>query len=230
MYRIWQKLLAEFIGTFFFVFFSVAAVCADHALQAPGSSSLGLIGIALVRGLTFAILVFALAHISGGHFNPAITIGCWVTRKMGTLEAIFYGAAQILGALAAVYAVARFVPGQIWSAVSMGAPDLVAGFSRTQGILLEALLTFFLVFIFFAAVAESTDALARFGGFAAGFAIFIGVLVGTPYTGASMNPAMALGTAIIAHHWENHGVYWAGPLLGGVLGAWTYHILFFRER
>jgi len=111
----------------------------------------------------------------------------------------------------------------------MGTPDLVAGFSRTQGILLEGVLTLFLVFIFFGAVAEANDSLARSGGFAAGLALFVGVIVGTPYTGASMNPAMTLGTAIVAHHWNNHGVYWAGPLLGGVIGAWLYHILFSRE-
>ncbi|MGH7837559.1 MAG: aquaporin, partial [Candidatus Binataceae bacterium] len=118
---------------------------------------------------------------------------------------------------------------QVWRAVFMGTPDLAAGFSRTQGILFEALLTLFLVLIFFGTVAEAKDSFARFGGFAAGLALFVGVIVGSPYTGASMNPAMALGTAIVAHHWTNHGVYWAGPLLGGVIGAWIYHILFARE-
>lgn len=229
MYRVWQKLLAEFIGTFFFVFFSVGAICIDAGLRSSGAAGLGPIGIALVRGLTFAILICALVHVSGAHFNPAITIGCWVTRKLGSISALFYFIAQILGAIVAAYAVAQFVPEQVWRSVFMGTPDLVAGFSRTQGILLEGLLTLFLVFVFFGAVAEAKDSLARSGGFAAGLALFIGVIVGSAYTGASMNPAMALGTAIVAHHWSNHGVYWAGPLLGGVIGAWLYHILFARE-
>lgn len=229
MYRVWQKLLAEFIGTFFFVFFSVGAICIDAGLRSSGAAGLGPIGIALVRGLTFAILICALVHVSGAHFNPAITIGCWVTRKLGSISALFYFIAQILGAIVAAYAVAQFVPEQVWRSVFMGTPDLVAGFSRTQGILLEGLLTLFLVFVFFGAVAEAKDSLSRSGGFAAGLALFIGVIVGSAYTGASMNPAMALGTAIVAHHWSNHGVYWAGPLLGGVIGAWLYHILFARE-
>lgn len=229
MYSIWQKLLAEFIGTFFFVFFSVAAICVDESLRSSGAAGLGPIGIALVRGLTFAILVGALVHVSGAHFNPAITIGFWVTRRIGSIQAIFYGVAQILGAIAASYTVARFIPEHVWRAVRMGSSDLSASFSRTQGILLEALLTLFLVFIFFGAVAEAKDSLARVGGLAAGLAIFVGTLVGSPYTGASMNPAMALGTAIVAHHWANHGVYWAGPLLGGVIGAWIYQFLFVRE-
>ncbi|MGB7023111.1 MAG: aquaporin [Candidatus Acidiferrales bacterium] len=229
MYRIWQKLLAEFMGTFFLVFFSVGAVCIDASQRSAGAVGLGLIGMALVRGLTFAILIYALVHVSGGHFNPAITIGCWVTRKLGSISALFYCAAQILGAICAAYTVTQFVPEQVWRSVLMGTPDLAAGFSRTQGILLEGLLTLFLVFIFFGAVAEAKDSVARAGGFAAGLALFGGVLVGSSYTGASMNPAMALGTAIVAHHWNNHGVYWAGPLLGGVIGAWFYHVLFARE-
>ena len=99
MYRIWQKLLAEFIGTFFFVFFSVGAICIDASLRSSSDGSLGLIGVALARGLTFAILIFALVHVSGAHFNPAITIGCWVARKLGSTSALFYCVAQILGAV-----------------------------------------------------------------------------------------------------------------------------------
>ncbi len=229
MYRIWQRLLAEFIGTFFLVLFSVGAICIDESLRSSGAAGLGSTGIALVRGITFAILICALVHVSGSHFNPAITIGCWVTRKIGSISALFYCIAQILGAIVGAYTLARFVPEQAWRAVMMGTPDLAAGFSRAQGILVEGLLTLFLVFIFFGAVAEAKDSLARFGGFAAGLALFVGVIVGFPYTGASMNPSMALATALVAHHWNNHGVYWAGPLLGGVLGAWLYHILFARE-
>ena len=112
MVRGWQKLLAEFIGTYLFVFFSAGVVCVDQELRVGGQPGIGLIGLALVRGLAFAVLIFALVHVSGGHFNPAITIGCWVTRKMGSLRAIFYGAAQCLGAIAAVYTLARFIPGR----------------------------------------------------------------------------------------------------------------------
>src|SRR5487761_998814 len=130
MYRIWQKLFAEFIGTFFFVFFSTSAICVDEALRSGGTAGLGSIGIALVRGLTFAILVCALAHISGAHFNPAITIGFWVTRRLGSIQALLYGVAQILGAITGAYTVARFVPQQAWRAVLMGTPDLATGFSR----------------------------------------------------------------------------------------------------
>jgi MIP family channel proteins len=229
MVRNWQKLLAEFIGTYLFVFVSAGAVCIDQELRSAGQTGLGLLGLALARGLAFAVLVFVLVQISGAHFNPAITIGAWVTRKMGSLLSLFYLISQCLGAIAAVYTLARFIPDSIWRPVAMGAPDLATGFSRTQGILFELLLTFFVVFVFFGAVAESKDFLARIGGFAAGLAVFLGTLIGSPYTGASMNPAATLGQAIISHHWTNHGVYWAGPLLGGVIGGWLYHTLFARD-
>ncbi len=231
MYRVWQRLCAEFIGTFLFVFFAAGVVCADQGLRSAGQPGIGLVGIALARGLAFAILVCALSQVSGGHFNPAITIGAWVTRKIGSLQALFYGIAQILGAMAGAWTLARLIPEQVWRAAALATPDLAAEVSRTQGILFELVLTFFLVFIFFATVADAradTPHFARLGGFAAGLAIFAGMLVGGPYTGASMNPAMALGTAVVSHHWVNHGVYWAGPMLGGVMGAWIYRALFAR--
>ena len=232
MYRIWQKLCAELIGTFLFVFFAAGVVCADQGLRAASQTGIGLVGIALVRGLAFAILVCALAQVSGGHFNPAITIGAWVTRKIGSLQALFYGIAQVLGAMAASWVLTRLIPDQVWRAAGLATPDLAAQISRTQGILFELLLTFFLVFIFFAMVMDTdaeTPHLSRFGGFAAGLAIFAGTLAGSPYTGASMNPAMALGTAVVSQHWANHGIYWAGPMLGGVIGGWLYHVLFARS-
>jgi MIP family channel proteins len=244
VYRIWQRLCAEFIGTYFFVLLSAGAVCADAALHsaitsaAASSTALGTLGIALARGLAFAILVSALYPISGGHFNPAITLGAWVTRTIGSVSAILYGIVQIIAAILASWTLTALVPDAIWRSVSLGAPNLGASISRTQGIFLELLLTFVLVFVFSATVpdarSDSTRS-ARFASFAApagiaaGLAIFAGYLVGAPFTGASMNPALALGTAVASHHFANHGVYWAGPLLGGVLGAWLYRALFARS-
>ena len=94
MYNLSQKLIAEFLGTFALVFFGAGAVCIDFHLRSSGG--LGLLGIALASGLTFAIMVCALGHISGGHFNPAITIGYWVTRRMTTLDSLVYWAAQLI--------------------------------------------------------------------------------------------------------------------------------------
>src|SRR5271168_3604304 len=98
MYNLGQKLTAEFLGTFALVFFGAGAACVDWYPHA--SNALGLLGTALAFGLTMAIMVSALGHISGGHFNPAITIGFWVTKRVTTLEAGLYWAAQLAGATA----------------------------------------------------------------------------------------------------------------------------------
>lgn len=229
MYRVWQRLSAEFIGTFFLVFFAAGAACAEQMLHSAGQPGIGIVGVALVRGLAFAILVCALSQVSGGYFNPAITLGAWVTRKISSLQAILYGVVQVLGAMAASWALTKLVPEQVWRAAAMGTPDLAAEISRTQGIMFELVLTFFFVFVFFATVAEAKESFSHLGGFAAGLAVFVAMLVGGPDTGASMNPAMVLGMAVVSHHWSNHGVYWAGPLLGGVIGGWVYYKLFARE-
>src|SRR6202040_1864390 len=97
MYTTFQKFAAEFLGTFALVFFGAGAICADRYLQSAGG--IDLLGIALAHGLAMAIMVSALGHISGGHLNPAISIGFWVTKRIGTLEVFLYWAAQVLGGI-----------------------------------------------------------------------------------------------------------------------------------
>src|SRR5499433_4021016 len=101
MYNLAQKLIAEFLGTFALIFFGAGAICTDRYLQASGG--IGLFAIALAHGLAIAIMVSALGHISGGHFNPAITIGLWVTKRVNTLDALSYWGAQLFGATAAAF-------------------------------------------------------------------------------------------------------------------------------
>src|SRR5258706_14166327 len=98
MYTNFQKFAAEFLGTFALVFFGAGSICADRYLQSSGG--VGLLGIALAHGLAIAIMVSALGHISGGHFNPALSIGCWVTKRIGTMEAFLSWADQVLGGVA----------------------------------------------------------------------------------------------------------------------------------
>ena len=116
MYNLPQKLFAEFIGTFTLVFIGVASICADQYLRATNQSGVGLLGIAAAQGLAVAVIFTAIGHISGGHFNPAITIGIWVTRRIGTFRAIFYCIAQLLAAIAAAYTIKMILPQTAWSA------------------------------------------------------------------------------------------------------------------
>jgi MIP family channel proteins len=221
MYNSAQKLLAEFIGTFLFVFIAAGSICADQALKASGGNGIGLTGIALAQGVTYGIIVSALGHISGGHINPAVTIGFWVTRKMGTLLSLGYWAAQLLGAVLAAYVLAHVLPASIWGPVALGTPDLT-DFTRLHGIILEGVMTFFLVFVVFATAVDPKGAFNKIAGFAIGLTVSADILLGGPFTGASMNPARSFGPALVASHWSNHGVYWAGPLIGGVIAGWIY--------
>jgi MIP family channel proteins len=227
MYNKPQKLVAEFVGTFALVFFGVGAICADQFLRTStnGQSGFGLLGVALAQGLAMGIMVTSLGHISGGHFNPAVTIGFWVTRKFSTFDTLAYWIAQVAGAVAAAYLL-RTLPFDAWSSVQMGTPNLASGITRTSGMTIEAVMTFFLVFVFFATAVDERGAFNKIAGFAIGLTVTLGVLLGGPFTGAALNPARALGPALAANHWANHGVYWIGPLAGGVAAGWLYDTIF----
>lgn len=231
MYSKPQKLVAEFGGTFALVFFGVGAISADQFLRSTsnGQSGFGLLGVALAQGLAIAIMVTSLGHISGGHFNPAVTIGFWVTRKFSTFDTLAYWIAQVAGAVAAAYLLRR-LPFDAWSSVQLGTPDLANGVTRANGMVLEAVMTFFLVFVVFATAVDAQGAFSKIAGFAIGLTLTMGVLLGGPFTGAALNPARAFGPALAANHWNNHGVYWIGPLAGGVVAGWLYDTLFLGKK
>src|ERR1700691_1284051 len=123
MYNLPQKLVAEFIGTFALIFAGVGSICADQFLRTSGLGGLGLLGIAAAQGMAIAIMVTSLGHISGGHFNPAITLGFWVTRRHTTFDSLAYWVAQLAGGTAAAYLL-RLLPFDVWSAVQLGTPNL----------------------------------------------------------------------------------------------------------
>jgi aquaporin Z len=227
MYTTFQKLFAEFLGTFAVVFFGVGAVCADRFLQTSGG--IGLLGIALASGLAMAIMVSALGHISGGHFNPAITIGFWVTKRIGTLDAFLYWAAQILGGIAAAFLLRSIIPEETWRAVALGTPSLLRDFPVLSAMVLEGLASFFLVVVFFATAVDDRGSFRAIAGFGIGLTMTLGALVIGPFTGAAMNPARAFGPAVASHHWANQGVYWIGPLAGGFLAGLLYNSLYLKK-
>ncbi len=229
MYSTLQKLVAEFIGTFALIFIGAGSICADQFLKMAGQGGVGLLGIAVAHGLAIGIMVSAIGHISGGHLNPAVTIGFWVTRRMSTLAALGYWFAQLAGGVAAAYLLRAVVPEDAWRAVWLGTPDLAQNLSRGSGLLVEAVLTFFLVFVVFATAVDERGAFGKIAGFAIGLAITMDILMGGPLTGASMNPARSFGPALAAKHWTSHSVYWVGPLAGGVVAAWLYDSLLLKK-
>src|SRR6266849_1667628 len=227
MYNIPQKLTAEFLGTFALVFFGEGAICADQYLHSTGG--IGLLAIALAHGLAIAIMVSALGHISGGHFNPAVTIGFWVTKRVNTVDTVLYWAAQLAGATAAAFLLKAVIPEETWSAVILGTPVLARDFPRWAGMALEAVTTFFLVLTVFATAVDEKGAFKSIAGFGIGLSITLGILVAGPLTGAALNPARAFGPALAAIHWANHGVYWVGPLAGGFVSGRLYDSLYLKK-
>ena len=227
MYNLTQKLTAEFLGTFALVFFGAGAVCIDFHLRSSGG--LGLLGIALASGVAFAIMVTALGHISGGHFNPAITIGYWVTRRLSTFDSLMYWAAQLLGATAAGFFLKLVIPEDIATNVFLGTPEMMRDFPRWSGMALEGICTFFLVLVVFATMVDSRGLFRSVTGFAIGLTITLGILIAGPLTGGALNPARAFGPAVASNHWLNWGIYWVGPLGGGFLAGLLYDSLFLRK-
>lgn len=227
MYNTPQKLTAEFIGAFALTFFGAGAICADNFLHGAGSP--GLFGIAAAHGLAIAIMVSAFGHVSGGHFNPAITIGFWVTKRISTLDAALYWIAQLAGATAAAYLLKSVVPDDTWRAVSLGTPTLVRDFPVWSAIVLEAVTTFFLVLVVFATAVDEKGAFNAIAGFGIGLTITLGILVAGPFTGAALNPSRAFGPALASAHWANWGVYWVGPLAGGFLAGFLYDSLYLKR-
>jgi MIP family channel proteins len=219
MYSTLQKLIAEFLGTFALIFFGAGAICTDQHLH--GAGGLGLLGIALAHGLAIAIMVSALGHISGGHFNPAVTIGFWVTKRVNTVDTILYWAAQLAGATAAAFLLKAVIPEDTWRAVALGTPELARDFPRWAAMAL--------VLTVFATAVDEKGAFRSIAGFGIGLSISLGILVAGPLTGAALNPARAFGPALAATHWANHGVYWVGPLAGGFVAGLLYDSLYLKK-
>ncbi|HYK83235.1 MAG TPA: aquaporin [Gemmatimonadales bacterium] len=211
-----RPLSAEFIGTLLFVFLGAGSVVTLVA-TGPTPNQVGALGVALVHGVGMAILVSMTMSISGGHLNPAVTVGLWIADKIDGRQATKYIAAQLAGAVAGAALVKAVLPRVAVSLASVGTPHLANDVTFLQGVWIEAALTFFLVSAVFG-TAVSPEA-PKIGGFGIGLAIFVDALVGGNLTGAAMNPARAFGPAVLAWQWNGHAVYWIGPLLGAALAG-----------
>jgi len=221
----WRAAGAEFIATLLFVFLGVGTVVVVTGRMGIDASTngAGLIAIALAHGVAIMVLVAATARVSGGHINPAVTFGALITRKISLHKAVMYIAAQLVGAIVGVLLVAAVIPGAIDGA--LGSHSLAAGVNEGQGLLLEIVLTFALVFgIFMVAVLPARA--ASIAPLIIGLIVLVDHLFGVAITGASMNPARSFGPALIANEWGDQWVYWVGPLVGGGLAAIVAVVIF----
>jgi MIP family channel proteins len=165
----------------------------------------------------------ATGGISGGHLNPAVTLGLLVGSKIDARRAAAYWFAQLAGAvLAAVMVAGLLRSGDVTGRelVFKGTPALGKGATGLQSIGIEAVLTFFLVFVVYGSAVDSRA--PKIGGLAIGLTVALDILFGGPFTGAAMNPARTFGPAIVGGQWDHHYVYWIGPLIGGALAGLVY--------
>jgi len=216
-----QKALVEAVGVFILTFIGAGSIIATQYLSTPSQSYPGLIVVALAHGLALAIAVSAAMNISGGHINPAVTIGMLVTRRISPLNAIVYIVSQVIGATVAGYLLFGVFPSASGNTVHWGTPTLSSGTSVAGGILFEGVMTFILLFAVFGTAVDSRA--PKIGGFGIGLAVAIDIMAGGPFTGAAMNPARAIGPAIASLDFANWYVYWIGPIVGGIIAALIYH-------
>ncbi|HSU53010.1 MAG TPA: MIP family channel protein [Candidatus Dormibacteraeota bacterium] len=214
-----KQCLAEFVGTFALIFIGVGVI-ANHANLTSNS---GLLAVALAHGLTIAVMVSATGGISGGHLNPAVTFGLLVGGKIDLKRSVAYWVAQLAGAILAAAMVAVLLQSPEVTGkelVFKGTPALGKGATGWQSVGIEAVLTFFLVFVVYGSAVDIRA--PKIGGLAIGLTVALDILFGGPFTGAAMNPARTFGPAIIGGQWDHHYVYWVGPLLGGAIAGVLY--------
>lgn len=224
----WRSSLAEMIATFLFVFIGAGSVVSteiflDHADSSRTGAKFLL--IATSHGLAIAILVSAIGKISGGHINPAVTFAMALVKKMSISKAIMYIAAQLSGAILGALLLSSVIPEVLHK--GLGTHSLAMYIDPSSGVVIETVLTFTLVFVIFT-TAVSSRGLGNVAPFAIGVTVLIDHLVAIPLTGASMNPARTLGPAFATGSWDNHWVYWAGPLLGAGIAALIYTYIYER--
>ena len=205
--------LAEALGTFALVFLGCGAIAVDAQ-----SGQLGHTGIALAFGLVIAVMIYALGHISGAHFNPAVSVGFAVGRHFPWSRAATYSMAQVVGATLG----ALLLRATLGAGADLGVTQPSG--SDVQSLVWEATLTFFLMLVI-TAVATDTRAVGEAAALAIGGTVALGALVGGPVSGASMNPARSLGPALVSGDLTAIWIYLVGPVIGAVAAALTYRFL-----
>jgi aquaporin Z len=208
-----SALCAEFVGTFFLVFAGTGAIVVDATTHA-----LTHVGVSTVFGLVVMVLVYALGHVSGAHFNPAVTTGFWAAGEFPAGKVPAYVAAQIAGAVAASASL-RLVFG---TAAGLGATVPATGI--VPSLVLEALMTMLLMLVILGSAVDGR-AIRGFAGLAIGGTIGLDALFGGPISGASMNPARSFGPALVAGVWRDQWVYWAAPVAGALLAVAAFRLL-----
>jgi len=234
-----KSCVAEMLGAFALSFIGAGAICMDAKMGAAG---VGLLGIALAHGIILSIAVSGTMNVSGGHLNPAVTIAMLFTGRISIHSAICYIFSQLVGATIAGVLVYMIFKGLVVGDVSvvkaagLGTPQYdPKQISMGLAILIEACMTFLLVFAIFGTAVDPRA--PKIGGFGIGLTIAADIMLGGPLTGAAMNPSRTFGPGIVAFFTGNldvfpaqHLVYWVGPIAGALIAAWFYDLFVMEKK
>ena len=217
-----QKLLVEAVGTFALCFMGIGAIILTQGQD--------VVAIALAHGLAIGLMVAAAGHISGGHFNPAVTLGMLVSGRISIQPAIAYIVAQLVGGVLGAGALTLAYLDIDRNRVNLGLPavgtsitaDPVQQLSAANAVAMEAILTFFLVFVIFGVAVDSRSGGRAIAGLAIGLTISMDILAGNAVSGAAMNPARWFGPAVIQGDFDDFWVWIVGPAIGAVIAAVVY--------
>ena len=214
--------VAEFFGPFALCIAGIGAIISTQGLDDGGN----LVAVALAHGLAIGLMIAALGHISGGHFNPAVSISMLATGEIGLPRAIAYIVAQLLGAVAGAGLLTFVFPalgplGRNNAGVNLGLPGLGPDVTVNGALIMEVVMTFFLVLVIFGSAVDPRGPKA-IAPLAIGLTITMDILTGGRISGAAMNPARAFGPAIVQQDFTNWWIYWVGPIVGGLIAGLAY--------
>ncbi|XP_057970633.1 probable aquaporin NIP-type [Malania oleifera] len=210
-----QKLIAEVIGTYFVIF----AGCGSVAVNKIYDGVVTFPGICVTWGLIVMVMIYTVGHISGAHFNPAVTIAFTIFRRFPLWQVPLYIVAQVTGSIlasATLYLVFDITPKTYYGTVPVG--------SNAQSLVLEIIISFLLMFVI-SGVATDNRATGELAGIAVGMTIMLNVFVAGPVSGASMNPARSIGPAVVNHVYKGLWVYVVGPIVGTIAGGFVYNLM-----
>ncbi|KAK8956934.1 Aquaporin TIP4-4 [Platanthera zijinensis] len=217
-----RAVAVEAILSFLFVFAGVGSAMGAGKLAGGEGTIMGLTAVAVAHALVVAVLISAGMHISGGHFNPAVTVGLAVGGHVTIFRSFLYILAQLLGSALACLLL-KFLTGGLETPVHA----LGAGVGALEGLIMEIVLTFSLLFTIYATIVDPKKSTPNgLGGLLVGLVVGANILGGGAFSGASMNPARSFGPALVSFTWTDHWIYWVGPLIGGGLAGVVYEQFF----
>lgn len=218
-----RRAIAEMIGTGFLVFFGCGAIIMNNY----DGAKFNIFGIAIIHAFILSLGITMTMGVSGGHLNPAVTIGLAAIKKITPSDAFIYVASQLVGAIVAAMLVRTILPANVGRVVAYGTPMLHSSVSFPQAIAIEAVITFVLMSGWMATIVANNA--PKIGGFGVGLTLIPSIMVAGILTGAAANPARAFGPAVVSGSFTSQAVWWIGPILGAIAAAFLWEKVLLKK-